>query len=114
MSPDQFLAGQFVDRGGEPLRKPAGVDEDDGRPVLPDQLENAGMDGRPDAPARSLLVICPPPIGGRVGVGGITLESAHVLDRHADALAHRAADVVDMLVVQDREQPSAQIGAGLP
>ena len=32
----------------------------------------------------------------------------------AAGFAHRAPDIVDMLIVQDREQPSAQIGAGLP
>jgi hypothetical protein len=32
----------------------------------------------------------------------------------AAGFAHRAPDIVDMLIVQDREEPGAQIGAGLP
>ena len=38
----------------------------------------------------------------------------HLLDCDAHPLAHRAAHVVDMLIVQDGEEPGAQIGAGLP
>ena len=37
-----------------------------------------------------------------------------ILDRDADALAHRAAHVVDMLVVEDGEEPGAEVRAGLP
>jgi len=50
----QHFAGQLVDGGGQPLCQPAGVDEDDGRAVLADQLEDAWVDRRPDAPSRPL------------------------------------------------------------
>jgi hypothetical protein len=37
-----------------------------------------------------------------------------VFQRDGNALPYRAADVVDVLVMEDREQPSAQIGARQP
>jgi len=50
--------------------------------------------------------------GDCVGLDG--QHRRHFLDRDIDPFADRAPDVVDMLVVQDREKPGAQIGAGLP
>ncbi len=38
----------------------------------------------------------------------------HVLDRDRRTFAHRAPHVVDVLVMQDREQPGSQIRPGLP
>src|SRR5437764_4320690 len=48
------------------------------------------------------------------GIGLHGQHRRHFFDGDIDALAHRAPDVVDMLIVQDREQPGPQIGAGLP
>ena len=50
--------------------------------------------------------------GDRVRLDG--QHRGHFLDRDIDAFANRAPHVIDMLVVQDREQPGAQIRAGLP
>ena len=50
--------------------------------------------------------------GDRVGLDG--QDRRHLLDRDVDPFADRAPDVVDMLVVQDRKEPGAQIGPGLP
>ena len=43
-----FSVGQLVKAFRQALRRPAGVDEDDGRVVLLDQLQQLGVDGRPD------------------------------------------------------------------
>src|ERR1700693_2266231 len=48
------------------------------------------------------------------GVGLDRQDRGHLLDRDIDPLADRAAHVVDMLIVQDCEEPGPQIGAGLP
>src|SRR5437764_10060431 len=48
------------------------------------------------------------------GIGLHGQHRRHFFDSDVDALAHRAPDIVDVLIVQDREQPGAQIGAGLP
>jgi len=42
------------------------------------------------------------------------IDPDYLFDRDTDPFAGRAPDVVDILVVQDREEPGAQIGAGLP
>ena len=42
------LGGQLVQPGGQPLGQPPGVDEDERGAVGPDQLEQPGIDGRPD------------------------------------------------------------------
>src|SRR4029079_5622203 len=49
---DQLFAGELVEARGEALGEPAAVREDDGRPVLPDQLEDRRVDRRPDARPR--------------------------------------------------------------
>ena len=50
MRSDQLLARQPIDRRGQALGEPPGVDEDDRRPVLADKFQNPRVDGRPDAP----------------------------------------------------------------
>ncbi len=45
----QLFSGQLVEALGEPLRQAPAVDEDDGAAVGPDQLQDPGVDGRPDA-----------------------------------------------------------------
>ena len=47
----QFLARQLVEALGQALRETAAVGEDDGAVVLPDQGEDPGVDGWPDAGA---------------------------------------------------------------
>ena len=42
------LAGQLVDRGGEPFGEPAAVDEDQRRAVRANELDQPRMDRRPD------------------------------------------------------------------
>src|SRR5205085_9942715 len=41
-------------------------------------------------------------------------DRGDILDRHRNALAYRAADLVYILIVQDRKEPSAQISPRLP
>ena len=60
---DAFV-GQLVEPQREALGQPAVVDEDDGRPVLLDELQNFRVDRRPDRPLLARL--------------------AHVLERHDD------------------------------
>ncbi len=88
MGADQFLAGQLIDGCGQPFGQTAGVDEDDCRAVLSDQLEDARMDRRPDAPAWSLLLSpdhrCRPAI--RLSP---PLEVRHVVNRDLDRDLHR-------------------------
>ena len=50
---DQRLAGQLVERRGEPLGEAPAVDEDQRRGVRLDQLQQPRMDGGPDRRARS-------------------------------------------------------------
>ena len=45
---DERLAGQLVQRAGEPLGQPAAVDEDQRRAVRANQLEQPRVDRRPD------------------------------------------------------------------
>ena len=52
---DQRLAGQLVERGGQPLGEPPAVDEDERGAVRLHQLEQARMDGRPDRRPRRRL-----------------------------------------------------------
>ncbi len=99
MGADQLFPGELVDGRRQSLRQAAGVDEDDRRAVFADQLEDAGMDRRPNTSPRNLLVICPPPIGERAGVGGFTFEVRHVVDRNFDGDLHR----LDATSVDDRD-----------
>ena len=52
--PRELLARELVDPEREALGEPAVVDEDDGRPVLTDELEDRRVDRRPDRAARPL------------------------------------------------------------
>ena len=51
--PRELLPRELVDPQREALGEPPVVDEDDGRPVLTDELEDGGVDRRPDAPLRN-------------------------------------------------------------
>ena len=81
MSPDELLAGQLVQALGEPFGQAARVAEHDRAVVAPDQVEDPGMDRRPDAGPR---------LRTRGGSAGLLVqrqrlaEPAHVLDRHDD------------------------------
>ncbi len=71
-------ARQLVERARQPLREPPGVDEDHRRPVLADQIQQPGMDGRPDAPPLR-------PCGSRIGRQLLQLaERGEVVDGHLD------------------------------
>ena len=81
VGPHEILAGQLVEALGQPLREAAAVDEDERAAVALDQLQDPGVDRRPDAD--------PPLAGGdrsaRLLVERKRLaEAAHVLDRHDD------------------------------
>ena len=52
--PGELFAGELVDAKREPLREAPVVHEDDRRAVLPDELEDRGVDRGPDRPARAL------------------------------------------------------------
>ena len=79
MRPDELLAGQLVEPLGQPFSQPAAVAEDDRRAMGPDQLQDPGVDRRPDADPR---------LGSGRRAAGLLLErqrlteAAHVLDRH--------------------------------
>ena len=49
MRPDELLARELVESLGEALREPTAVREHDGAAMTSDQLEDPGVDGRPDA-----------------------------------------------------------------
>ena len=49
------LFGELVEAQGQPLCKAAVVDEDDRRAVLPDEIEQRGIDRRPDRARRRLV-----------------------------------------------------------
>ena len=63
---DQRLAGQLVERAGEPLRDAAAVDEDQRRAVRAHQFEQARMDRAPDRRPRS------PPAAGPLGMSSVS------------------------------------------
>ncbi len=93
----QLFIGQLVDARGDPLGEAARVDEDDGRAVLADELEQTRIDRGPDAVLafRAVLIL------GR--------EASHVLDRDLDRHLHRlqAARVDDRhLAVRSAEEPA--------
>ncbi|CAM5375040.1 hypothetical protein TPAU25S_01374 [Tsukamurella paurometabola] len=48
--------GQLIDPRGEPLRQPPGVGEDDGGPVPPDEVDDRGLDVRPQGTLLHRLV----------------------------------------------------------
>ena len=74
---DEVLFGELVDPRGDALREPPRVDEDDGRTVGADQLQQARIDRGPDAvlSLRAVFVL--------------VVETRHVLDRHLDPDVHR-------------------------
>jgi hypothetical protein len=84
----EVLAGQLVQTLGESLGEAAAVREDDRRAVLLDQLEDPGVDGRPDAG---------PGLGVRGRAAGLLVEredlagGGHVLDRNDDLQLERLA-----------------------
>ena len=80
----QRLAGQLVERAGQPLGQPPAVDEEQRRPVRADQLEQPRMNRRPDrrrAPAAATR--------GPLGTATGRPRLRHVLDRHLDAQLQR-------------------------
>ena len=87
----QLLTRELVQRCRQPLGEAARVDEDEGGPVRPYQLEQAGMDRRPDRGAlhrgdRSAWDICR------------LTQPGHVLDRDLDHEVERllSAGVEDL------------------
>ena len=92
----QLLAGELVEPLREALGQPAPVDEHDRDAVRPDQLQDLGMDLRPDRAARVGAVAGPP--GCCVGRQDLA-DGGHVLDRHDDLdierLAHAGVDDLD-------------------
>ena len=82
MRAHERLAGELVERAGEPLREPPAVDEDQRRAVRADQLEQPRMDRRPDRRPRVGRLRRRP---ARDVVG--RRQPRHVLDRHFDASA---------------------------
>ena len=73
---DELLFRQVVDPRRDALGQPARVDENDRRPMLADELQQARIDRRPDAVlalGAVLVLVC---------------EPRHVLDRHLDPDFH--------------------------
>ena len=95
-----LLARHLVDGGGQALRQPPRVHEDHRRAVRPDQLDEPGMDRRPDRASPALS-----PLGGR------RLHSpdpAEVLDRDLDSQ-------VELLLaagIDDLDRPRPPLPAG--
>ena len=86
MRPGDLFFGSVVEPQREPLRETAVVDEDDGRAVRADELDERGIDGRPDRPRLPALF---------ARLSGL----AHVLDRDDDLevelLRHPGVDELD-------------------
>ncbi len=100
--PGDLLPCELVDPQREPLGEPPVVDEDDGRAVRADELEDRRVDRRPD---RAALRSTPTPIStpsasGGHGERGRRVELAHVLDGNDDLevelLAHAGVDELDL------------------
>ncbi len=87
------LLGQLVQAEREPLRKPAVVDKQDRGAMLLDELEDAGIDGRPDRIPR-LAVVAP----------GL----AHVLDGDH----HLEVELLGPAGVDDLNRPPARHESG--
>jgi hypothetical protein len=99
------LPGQLVQTEREALGGAAGVDEDDRRAVLLHELEQLGVDRRPDRSA-----------GGRAVAVQLVQVSAlvgllHVLDRHLDLQVERLAQagVDDRAVAARADQEAADL-----
>ena len=93
---DQHLAGELVQRRGQPLGDAPAVDEDQRRGVRPHQLEQPRMDRRPDracapAPAR------PRPLGISSGWPIFAMSSTGTSMRQLELLLLRGVD--------DRDRP---------
>ncbi len=90
----ELFLGQLVEPERQPLGEPAVVDEDDRRPVLLDELEDLGVDRRPDRRRSRPLA------AGAEDVGdlGVHAGLAHVLERHDDLQVEllRAAGVDEL------------------
>ena len=93
VGPHELLARELVEPRRQPLRKAAGVDEDQGRAVLSDQVEQHRGDGRPDRVAGLGIVAR--------GLPGL----AHVLDRDDHLQLERLADAG----VDDAHRPRAPV-----
>ena len=82
---------QLVEPGGQPLGQAPGVHEDDGGAVLLDQLQQAGVQRRPDRAAHRAAGC-----GAADRLVDDLAQRAHVLDRHDDldveGLAHPGVD----------------------
>ncbi len=111
---DSFRLGQLVEARRHALGQPAGVAEDDGGAVRHHQLENSGVDARPDALAHR---------AGERGVGRAAAqfgrlrdltEIAHVLDRNDDVdrqrFAHPGVDDGDRTRLVRRREPAEETG----
>ena len=104
VGPHQVFAGQLVEALGDALAEQAAVGEDDGAGVLLDQLQEPGVDGRPDARAllRGGLLqwdrAAPGPPGGLLGGG-----PGHVRHWHHDLQVH----LWRVGPVHDRDLPAA-------
>src|SRR5262249_4729316 len=98
----QLFACELVDAQRQPLRQPPVVDEHDRRAVRADELEDRGVDRRPDRAARALDADTPLDAAGerRHGQRGGGMELAHVLDGHDDLevelLTNTCVDELDL------------------
>ena len=88
MGPDQVFAGQLVDARSEALGEAPRVDEHDRRVVRLDELEQARVDGRPDAVLHCAAVV-------------LRGQARHVVHRHLDGDLHR----LQPSGVDDRDLP---------
>ena len=96
---DQLLAGQLVEPLRQPLGQAAAVGEDDRAPVAPDELEDARVDGRPDARAE----VAPTRRATGLILGREDLaERRHVVDGDDDLeverLARAGVDDLDLAI----------------
>ena len=81
--PDERLAGQLVQRAGQPLREPPAVHEDQRRAVRANQLQKTRVNRRPDGWPR---------VADRDGPAGDFVrgcQPCHILDRHLNAERQR-------------------------
>ena len=80
---DERLAGELIQRAGQPFRQSAAVHEDERRSMRENQLEQSRVDGRPDRR---------PAIAERRRTAGDVIrrrQLRHVLDRHLDRQLQR-------------------------
>ena len=101
---DQRLAGQLVQRAGQPLGQPPAVDEDQRRAVRADELEQPRVDRRPDR--RPRVAHDAGPLG--ISAFGARSQLRHVLDRHFDGQLQRLL----LAGVDDRDRPVADGALG--